>query len=275
MPILARTFRLMVMGLLLWVAQFAPQARAEEMSPERTALIDQALSTFEQAAALPRSSSAEALELYRQSANAYQALIAQGVCNAKLYYNLGNAYYRLGDLGRAVLAYRRAQQYDPGDAQLQANLRSARSLRLNRIEEPARNRLAENLLFWQVNTSPRGRAYFAVTIFSLAWALLIVNLFVPRRFLVALFVGGVVLSGIAAVSVAAQLHARRNHPAGVILAQDVVARTGNGVSYQPKFEEKLQPGLEFTLLERRGDWLRIRLPDEQQGWIPAHTAETL
>ena len=168
MPLLTRTSRLIVTGLLLWAAQFAPQVRAEEMFPERTTLIEEALSTFEQAAALPRSSSAEALELYRQSAKAYEDLLAQGVRNAKLYYNLGNAYYRLGDLGRAVLAYRRAQQYDPGDAQLQANLRSARSLRLNRIEEPARNRLMENLLFWHVHTSARGRAYFAVTIFSLA-----------------------------------------------------------------------------------------------------------
>jgi tetratricopeptide (TPR) repeat protein len=251
------------------------QARAGEISRERLALLNEALQKFEQAAALPRSSSDQALALYRQSAEAYESLIADGVRNGKIYYNLGNAYYRLGDIGRAVLAYRRAREYEPRDAQLQANLRSARSQRANRIEEPARNRLVENLLFWHVNTSLAGRIRFAIAVFSSAWVLLIVNLFWPRRFLVGVSVACLLLSVVAGVSSAVQIHNRRTHPAGVILAEDVIARTGNGQSYQPQFEEKLQPGVEFTLLERRGDWLRIRLPDDQQAWIRAETAETL
>ena len=270
-----RTHRAGMLALLVVAASTSPPVFAEGISQERLSLINQALSAFEQAAALPRAEGEKALGLYRRSAEAYEALITGGVRNGKLYYNLGNAYYRLGDIGRAILSYRRAQLCSPRDGQLQANLRSTRSLRLNRIEEPARNRLTENLLFWQINTTVRGRLYFAVTVFSLAWVLLIVHLFVPRRFLGGLFAGCLVLAAVAGASAGWQIHSQGTHPAGVILAEEVIARTGNGESYEPKFEEKLQPGVEFTLLERRGDWLRIRLPDDQQGWIPADAAETL
>jgi tetratricopeptide (TPR) repeat protein len=251
------------------------RARAEDASPEKAALLEQALGKFEEAAALPRAESSKALTLYRESAEAYEALIASGVRNGGVYYNLGNAYYRLGDIGRAILAYRRAELYEPHGAELRANLQTARSLGANQIEVPARSRLIENLLFWQAHTSTRGRAVFATAVFTLAWVFLIVRLFAARRWLVGLFLGCLALAAVSGVSAAWQLHHRQTHPAGVILAEDVVARTGNGESYQPKFEEKLQPGVEFTLLERRSDWLRIRLPNDEQGWIPADTAETL
>jgi tetratricopeptide (TPR) repeat protein len=252
-----------------------PKRSAEDVSPDRASLLEQALSKFEEAAALPRAESSKALTLYRESAEAYATLIASGVRNGSVYYNLGNAYYRLGDIGRAILAYRRAELYEPHDPELRANLQTARSLRANQIEVPARSRLIENLLFWQAHTSTRGRVVFAAVVFTLAWVFLIARLFAARRWLVGLFLGCIALSAISAASAGRQMHRQRTHPAGVILAQDVVARTGNGESYQPKFEEKLQPGVEFTLLERRGDWLRIRLPNGEQGWIRADTAETL
>jgi len=253
----------------------AGRAYAQDATLERASTLEDALAKFEQASALPRAESAKALRLYRESADAYEALISSGVRNGAVYYNLGNTYYRLGDIGRAILAYRRAECYEPRNAEVLANLRTARSLRINQIEVPARSRLVQNLLFWQAHTSARGRGVFAAVVFTLAWGFLIARLFTPRRWLVGLFLGCIVLAAAAGVSAAWQLHHERTHPDGVILAEDVVARTGNGPSYQPKFEENLQPGVEFTLMEHRGDWLRIRLPNDEQGWIPADTAETL
>ena len=93
-----------MVALLVVAVCASPSVFAEEVSPERLSLINQSLSAFEQAAALPRTESETALELYRQSAEAYEALIAQGAHNGKIYYNLGNTYYRLGDLGRAILS---------------------------------------------------------------------------------------------------------------------------------------------------------------------------
>ena len=62
-----------------------------------------------------------------------QGLIDDGVDNGKLYYNLGNAQLQIGDLGQAIVSYRRAERLIPNDSNLRENLRFARSLCRNQI----------------------------------------------------------------------------------------------------------------------------------------------
>ncbi|MCQ3980520.1 MAG: hypothetical protein DPW09_44490, partial [Anaerolineae bacterium] len=58
---------------------------------------------------------------YADAASIYEAIIASGLHNSNVYYNLGNAYFKQEDLGRAILNYRRAQRLDPRDADTTAN----------------------------------------------------------------------------------------------------------------------------------------------------------
>ena len=48
---------------------------------------------------------------------------------------------------------------------------------------------------------------------------------------------------------------------------DVVVYKGPGTTYQRQFEQPLQPGVEFTLRQRRGAWCKVELPDGKSGWI--------
>src|SRR4029077_10622714 len=52
---------------------------------------------------------------YAGAVAAYQELDRQGLVSADLTFNLGNAYYRQGNLGRAIWAYERAAALDPDD----------------------------------------------------------------------------------------------------------------------------------------------------------------
>jgi hypothetical protein len=60
---------------------------------------------------------------------------------------------------------------------------------------------------------------------------------------------------------------------GVILAPEVIARQGDAESYQPSFEDPLHTGAEFMLLEDRGAWWQIELPDGRSCWIPKKSGE--
>ena len=64
---------------------------------------------------------------YQQAIDGYRHLIENGFENGQIYYNLGNAYFRLGNLGRAILSYERARFLIPRDSDLAFNLSHARN----------------------------------------------------------------------------------------------------------------------------------------------------
>lgn len=59
---------------------------------------------------------------FRQAADSYLNIIQTEGPSAKLYYNLGNAYYRLGEMGNAIISYERALRLDPSDQDARNNL---------------------------------------------------------------------------------------------------------------------------------------------------------
>lgn len=71
-------------------------------------------------------------ERYDQAISIYNKLLQSG-SSASVYYNLGNAYYRTGDMAHAILAYERAYLLNPGDADIRFNLDLARTKTVDKI----------------------------------------------------------------------------------------------------------------------------------------------
>ena len=63
---------------------------------------------------------------YGEAARIYEQELARGVQDSAIYFNLGNAYFQQGDMGRAVLNLQRAAELAPRDDDIQANLELAR-----------------------------------------------------------------------------------------------------------------------------------------------------
>jgi hypothetical protein len=59
---------------------------------------------------------------------------------------------------------------------------------------------------------------------------------------------------------------------GVVVEKQAVVRKGNAESYEPALTAPLDEGAEFDLVERRNEWLLIRLAGQQEGWIPERAA---
>jgi len=64
----------------------------------------------------------DAVGKFEQAVGLYEQLLESGFINGQLYYNLGNAYYRLGMPGKAIMYYRRAEELLPRDADIKANI---------------------------------------------------------------------------------------------------------------------------------------------------------
>jgi len=61
---------------------------------------------------------------YSSAINSYEDLLSKGLRSAQLFYNLGNAYFKAGKPGPAILNYERARVLDPRDEDMKFNLNS-------------------------------------------------------------------------------------------------------------------------------------------------------
>nr|MBC8452723.1 hypothetical protein [Spirochaetota bacterium] len=102
-------------------------------------LLEKAESFFKEGNELLESNPPLAHEKYLSAAQYYNSLIESGITNAKLFYNAGNAYFRLGDLGMAILNYRRALLFFPGEEKQQFNLDFFRSQPKNGFPKSTRH----------------------------------------------------------------------------------------------------------------------------------------
>ena len=62
---------------------------------------------------------------YTEALEYYTAILNEGKYSSKLYYNVGNTYFKLGDMGRAILYYNRALRLTPNSEDVQHNLKIA------------------------------------------------------------------------------------------------------------------------------------------------------
>ena len=208
----------------------------------------------------------------RESVELLDELIAAGAGNeARLRYNRANALMGLGELGRAIAEYRRAERLAPLDARLAGNLAYARSRVATRFDD------ARPALAWHERVPASWRAGAAVGLGALGWGLLGLRLTrvgprAPRSLAAAL----VVLGAAPVASLAAQSLGERSGAEAVIVADRVVGRLGpDGGAYKPSFAEPLREGVELRVEERRPGWAFARLPDGRTTWLPESSIEAI
>jgi tetratricopeptide (TPR) repeat protein len=267
-------FTLILLAMPLSGGSWQAYADEDRLSPERRReILREALNAFDDGVAIAHEEPSRAEQLFRQAAGAFEALAADGVRSPALEYNLGNTYFRLGDLGRAVLHYRRARRLDPGHAKLAENLKYARNRVEPTIDLGGEQRLLRRLLFWHYNTSVRLRFWLTLMTSVAGWLGLAVWLRRRWQALAVLGVLALVLGLANAVSVAWQLHDESRHPPSVVVQGEQILRLGRGEGYDPAMKQALGPGIELRVLQQRGDWVEVRLANGQTGWLPAQAVE--
>jgi len=264
-----------LLAALLTVAWISPKAEAALSEAEIHDLFSQGKTLFRQANSKVSTDPQAAKKLYKRAALRFERLIAEGgIENGKLYYNIGNAYFRMGDLGAAILNYRRAARYIPNDPNLKQNLGYARSRRTDKIEETQQAKVFKTLLFWHYDFSPNIRALIFAIFYGFFWAAALIHLFI-RRVPRWMFAGAAIIAVMFFSSLCWETVARIRSPGGVILSDEVIARKGDGATYQPSFKTPLHEGTEFIMVEKRGGWYQIELSNDRRCWIPENSAELI
>lgn len=195
---------------------------------------------------------------FAEAANAYEALLQKGHRSAALYYNLGNAFFKAGHNGRAIVAYRQAQKLTPRDPNIRFNLQFVRK-RITGFE-------TEHESWWQrwlANLTLNEWTLIAVAAYWLWAALLVLREFRPA--LRTALRGYTATAGLMFVAFAACLVAAANLSLSVteavVVVPNAVVRRGpleeSPVSYQ------LPDGSEVRVVDQK----ELQIGDKKQLWL--------
>jgi tetratricopeptide (TPR) repeat protein len=195
----------------------------------------------------------------------YESLVAAGQESANLFYNLGNADYRLGSAGRAMLNYERALALDPHHPEARANLQMLRQQSGAKL--PALSWFesiisSQSLTVWTWTAA----AAAWLTIFSLA--MVATSSRAEKGGLWLLALAGVAILAAAGSSVWMRT---KDQARAIITADRTEARLAPAES--AGVAEALPPGSRVRVLSTRGDWIYCELPGAGRGWVPKSALE--
>lgn len=192
--------------------------------------------------------------------------------DSRIYYNMGNALFLGGFPGEAVLSYRRALFYKPGDALIRENWERVAGETGAAVQEPGPFRV---ILFGGIFALGfKGARYGGLGLFALAWLTASAGLVFkrPRLFRPALILLLLSLWNAGLCRLWTYSGARQ----GVVLEEETFLRRGDSRGYERVREDPLPPGSAFRLLEEREGWLRVRLDDGgETGWLEEARTERL
>ena len=204
--------------------------------------------------------------------------VAQGV-SPELYYNRGNAYYKMGKYAPAILNYERALLLSPGNPDIKYNLALVNTKITDKIEVTGTffiNVWAESVRDWFTSNT---WAVIAVVAFLLFMVGLVVYLFTDTErmrlkkigFFTALPM--LIATAIALASAIAQNNRLNSHNEAIVFAREVPVKSAPAESGTELFI--LHEGTKVLMREQVGEWVEITISDGSRGWMPVSAIEVI
>jgi len=209
---------------------------------------------------------------YDQAIEKYMQILNNDVQSGEVYFNLGNAYYKLNQYGRAILYFEKAKKSLGSDEALEKNLKLARLRIIDKIEPIPQlflkvwwneilNLLSIDIYAWITLIFFIGLTFLiAVNILSsrkmnkIIW--LVTSIFM---FLLILFINKVYIF--------------ETIQFGIILSDKVSIVSEPNISGTEMFI--LHEGTKVQALRKSGDWLEIKIADGKTGWLKSETMESI
>jgi len=201
----------------------------------------------------------------------YLRLIRTGHRGGQIHYNLRNAYFRAGRLGRAILEYERAHLLIPRDPDLNFNLAHARDQTRDAVEQS--RGFVESAFFW-VRSFSLNELFWAFAVLNiLLWSVLAIRLFARPEWLYYMLL--LVLSSwfVVGTSLGLKYYWITNDDRAVILHEQVDVLAGPEENDTVLF--RLHEGTVVHRDREEDGWCLIHLPDGKRGWTRSEAMELI
>ena len=207
---------------------------------------------------------------FQLSIDEYNKLINQGYAGTSLYYNLGNAHYRLGKVGYAILYYEKALKLSPTDEDVIHNLELAKLNLKDRVDT-----LPPFFIFnlWEGLLAAFSVSGWTMIVYIIFMLLLITSVayFFSRSVSEQRlsFFTGVGLTAILFLSIillVVKMNKEFNVKDGIVVETSVIVKSSPDNSAKDSFQ--IHEGLKVRVEDNVDEWAKIRLDDGKIGWIP-------
>lgn len=206
---------------------------------------------------------------YDTAVHLYEQVLAAGYESDWLYYNLGNAYYKLRDLPSAILYYEKASKLNPNDEDIKKNLEIANSQIIDKIEPLPQLFLKNwwNAFYTMVNADTW--AWISMSFFAILLVMLFLFLTTSHGLKKFSFFMGLLslLFTLAAFGLASQkyYYTQQTNEA-IIFTPTITVKSSPGATSVDLFV--LHAGTKVRLLDKTVGWNKIRIANGSVGWLP-------
>ena len=214
---------------------------------------------------------------YARAAEEYMAIVEGGEYSMPLYYNLANAYFKLGELGKAILNYNRALRIAPANEDIRHNLALAEAQTKDRIAEVPEFFLNRWLRI--VRNSMSCMAWSVLSLvwlaFTLAFALLFL-LALPIKVRKAGFYGTILSLLLFVVTTSFALSSRNDmllKEEAVVMASAISVKSSPDRSATDIFV--LHEGTKLRVVNELGEWCEVVIADGKKGWTEKKNIEEI
>lgn len=200
---------------------------------------------------------------YQEALNGYLKLIDSGYINGHLFYNLGNAYFRLNSLGHTILYYEKAKILLPRDSDLDFNLRYVRQETKDIIEDSSD--IISTIFFW-ISSLTRSELSWIFAVMNLVlWTILIIRLFSKQEWTYYLLITTSVFWLLSGLSFGWKFYKIETDNRAVVIADEINVLSGPETGDTILF--KLHAGAIVYNERTENRWMLISLPDKKRGWV--------
>lgn len=205
---------------------------------------------------------------YKKAIELYESIIDSGYESGALYYNLGGAYFKDGELGYSILNYEKAKNIMPRDADLNANYKFVESRITGGKILPAKS-------IWNWRPLKAYSESFTkneITLFASGAYLVIMALLITAVIKTDIRRNIFIITGILVVFVAMNIAVLYNKAAnikGVTIASETEALFGpfdSGTKFFTLYE-----GMTAEIIKEKDDWYKVRREDGKAGWVKKDT----
>lgn len=214
---------------------------------------------------------------YEEAIESYESILKQGYLSSELYYNLGNTYFKVGKIGRAILFYEKSLKIQPNNEDAAHNLKIANARTVDKIQN------IPDLFFikwWNIILS---------TFTSTGWQIIIFIFYIMLLICIAIyflvhnlqfqkyaFIFGtlnIIALIFSVVLFFASLERESSTDYAILQQSTITAKISPDSQSDDAFV--IHEGIKFKIEDQVNNWVKIRLSDGKVGWLPNNVYEVI